>query len=35
VERNSIHYFDVFPMKQKLMIKLRPLYANKHAETLI
>jgi hypothetical protein len=35
VEGNSISYFDIFPMSQKLMIDLESLRANKHAETLM
>jgi hypothetical protein len=35
LEGNSISYFDRFPMLQKLMVDLRPLRANKHAETLM
>jgi hypothetical protein len=34
-EENSISYFDIFPMLQKLMIDLGSLRANKYAETLI
>jgi hypothetical protein len=35
VEGNSISYFDIFPMLQKLMVDLGSLHANKHAETLM
>jgi hypothetical protein len=35
MEGNSISYFDIFPTLQKLVIDLRSLGANKHAETLM
>jgi hypothetical protein len=35
VDGNSISYFDIFPMLQKLTVDLRYLRANEHAETLI
>jgi hypothetical protein len=35
VEGNSISYFDIFPMLQKLIVDLRSLRINKQAETLI
>jgi hypothetical protein len=35
VEENSLSYFDIFPLLQKLMIDLGSLRANKHAEILI
>jgi hypothetical protein len=35
VEGNSISYFDVFLMLQKLMVNLWSLFANKYAETLM
>jgi hypothetical protein len=35
VEGNSVAYFDIFPMLQKLMANLGSLRANKHAETLM
>jgi hypothetical protein len=35
VEGNSILYFNIFPMLQKLVVNLGSLRANKHAETLM
>jgi hypothetical protein len=35
VEGNSVSYFDIFPMLQKLMANLGSLHADKHAETLM
>jgi hypothetical protein len=35
VEGNSVSYFDIFPMLQKLLANLGSLRANKHAETLM
>jgi hypothetical protein len=34
-EGNSISYFDIFPMLQKLMVDLGSLRANEHTETLM
>jgi hypothetical protein len=35
VEGNSVSYFNIFPMLQKLMANLGSLRANKHTETLM
>jgi hypothetical protein len=35
VEGNSVSYFDIFRMVQKLMANLGPVLANRHAETLM
>jgi hypothetical protein len=35
VERNSISYFDIFSMFQKLMVDLGSLRVNKHVDTLM